>query len=317
LAESGPLVIATHDGSFHADDVFGVAIARTAFQYLRPRRTIQLLRTRDPALLTAAHIVLDVGGLHDGATRFDHHQAAGAGAREDGVPFAAAGLVWSRYGMAFLQDVLPEDTADVTRLAIWSRVDQDLIRHLDAADNGVTLGPQTGMSISDLIAQFNPTWLDTPHSAAMFQAAFDDATETAYNILVNACHMALAKEAAQTVVLAGARNGGPVLLLEQGGIPWQEAVIEHLPEVLLVVAPAGGEVNSWRVQTVPVGPGSFTSRLDLPAAWAGLEGEALSKATGVPGCAFAHRGRFVAGNATREGALRLATLALRPTPSAA
>jgi len=51
--------IATHNGSFHADDVFGVGVLMGVF----PSHT--LVRTRDQALIDAADYVVDVGGIWD------------------------------------------------------------------------------------------------------------------------------------------------------------------------------------------------------------------------------------------------------------
>ncbi|PWB52027.1 MAG: hypothetical protein C3F18_08625 [Nitrosomonadales bacterium] len=60
------------------------------------------------------------------------------------------------------------------------------------------------------------------------------------------------------------------------------------------------------------GPGrQLRNRKSLPAAWAGLDGEELDQSTGIHGCVFCHRGRFVAGHGTKEGALEMARLALR------
>ena len=68
--------IATHSGTFHADDVFGVGVLMGVF----PSHT--LLRTRDKALIATADFVVDVGGTWDAATgRFDHHQRGFEGAR--------------------------------------------------------------------------------------------------------------------------------------------------------------------------------------------------------------------------------------------
>lgn len=63
-----------------------------------------------------------------------------------------------------------------------------------------------------------------------------------------------------------------------------------------------------------VEPGSYARRRDLPAAWAGLEGEALAAVTGVPDAVFCHRARFMAVAGSRVGALRMAELALEPEP---
>jgi len=81
------ITIATHDGNFHADDVFSIAALKAVFP------TFTLIRTRDLTLIAKADIVIDVGGEHNEDTgRFDHHQRGGAGARENGIPFSSFGL---------------------------------------------------------------------------------------------------------------------------------------------------------------------------------------------------------------------------------
>ena len=98
--------IATHSGTFHADDVFGVGVLMGVF----PSHT--LIRTRKQALIDGADYVVDVGGTWDAATgRFDHHQRGFEGARPvhevdgttvPGVGYASAGLVWSAFGDAYV-----------------------------------------------------------------------------------------------------------------------------------------------------------------------------------------------------------------------
>ena len=98
--------IATHSGTFHADDVFGVGVLMGVF----PSHT--LIRTRKQALIDTANYVVDVGGIWDAASgRFDHHQRGFEGARPahevdgtivPGVGYASAGLVWSAFGPAYV-----------------------------------------------------------------------------------------------------------------------------------------------------------------------------------------------------------------------
>lgn len=57
-------------------------------------------------------------------------------------------------------------------------------------------------------------------------------------------------------------------------------------------------------------PGSFESRLALPAAWRGLRDEQLSEAAQIPGCIFVHASGFIGGNKTYDGALAMARKAL-------
>lgn len=303
----GPLIVATHDGSFHADDAFGVAIVKRYISLTSPDRPVTIVRTRDLALLSGADVVIDVGGVFDDKTRFDHHQSEGAGARPDGVPFAASGLAWQHYGREILRLSLLPDAADGVVESAFRRVDKSLIRYLDADDNGVSLGQTLGLRVSDLISHLNPTWLED-RSPPTLAAKFEAAVALAGMILDNLSKVAASRVLAKDIVRTAARAAGPVLRLDFAGIPWHEAVITEFPHILFVVYPATD--GGWRVQVVPRELGSFTPRKPLPSNWAGLNGDELSKITGVAGCVFAHRGRFLAGNLTLEGAEALADLAL-------
>ena len=85
--------VATHSGSFHADEVFALA----ALTLLDP--AVEIVRTRDADALAAADLRVDVGFRDDPATGdFDHHQKGGAGERPNGVRYASFGLVWREFG---------------------------------------------------------------------------------------------------------------------------------------------------------------------------------------------------------------------------
>ena len=88
------ITIATHNGNFHADDVFSIAALKNIFP------AFNLVRTRDLEVIGKADVVIDVGGIYDPETgRFDHHQRGGAGERENGIPYSSFGLVWKKYGL--------------------------------------------------------------------------------------------------------------------------------------------------------------------------------------------------------------------------
>jgi uncharacterized UPF0160 family protein len=72
--------VATHDGSFHADEVFAIA----ALQLLG--EPVEVVRTRDRGSQAAADLRVDVGFRHDPeAGDFDHHQRDFDGVRPNGV----------------------------------------------------------------------------------------------------------------------------------------------------------------------------------------------------------------------------------------
>ncbi len=159
--------IATHNGSFHADDVYGVGVLMGVF----PSHT--LVRTRNQAQIESADFAVDVGGLWDKATgRFDHHQRGFAGARPvrmvdglevPGVGYASAGLVWAVYGDAYVNAVAKGlgVTMDAQALAETSRsIDASLVQYLDIVDTGQGDVAPGIFGLSALVAQLNTNWME-------------------------------------------------------------------------------------------------------------------------------------------------------------
>ncbi|MBS4096469.1 MAG: MYG1 family protein [Sulfuricella sp.] len=297
LLQRPGVVAATHSGSFHADDVFAAAALRLA----NPEVTI--LRTRDQEQLDNADVLFDVGRSFDAATcRFDHHQREYREARENGLPYSSFGLIWRELGAPLCGSP-----------AAAARVDRWLVQGVDALDCGIAPSNENAtfsvMSISSALGGFNPGWQDDT-SAPSRQAAFEDAVNVAKAVLQNAIRSANALEKACAVVAQGVLLEVGRLLVLDIDVPWKEVVLgsPEYERILFVVSP--DSQAKWHVNTVPLAPGSFDNRKPLPAAWAGLEGADLDAATGLPGGIFCHRGRFVAGHQTKEGALEMARLAL-------
>ena len=85
---SKKVIIVTHDGMFHSDDVFAVAALLSLLDATPAIATV--VRTRDEDLMRKADFVVDVGGVYDSEkNRFDHHQEGGAGKRLNGISYAA------------------------------------------------------------------------------------------------------------------------------------------------------------------------------------------------------------------------------------
>lgn len=281
------MMIATHDGVFHADDVFGGAIVRLEF----PDQAIT--RTRNADLLATAVLCFDVG-----SGDYDHHQRGGNGVRPNGVPYASADLLWRDYGARIC-----DGSADVA-----AEVDRQLIQSVDAHDNGFPIAAPTGEAIqctvSHIISNFNPNW-DEPQN---YDQRYFEAVAFAATVLDRAISRAKGVVLARSVVGQAVADAiDPRVVVLPYFVPWQEALVEASTDALLCVYPTAG---SWRVQVVPVVPGQPGARLPLPESWAGLDGDALIALTGVPDATFAHRQRFIAGAQSRNGALALAHLAL-------
>jgi uncharacterized UPF0160 family protein len=302
-----PTLIATHNGSFHADDIFGVAV----LLLLHPQA--ELIRTRDMERIAQADFAVDVGGEWDAARgRFDHHQRGFAGARGTGVVYASAGLVWRAHGAALVEQTFGLNDPALAQ-SVADTLDHELVQHLDRADTGVDHGAPGLFGLSALMAQFNTTWDsrgDAAEDEARSLAQFRQAVAVMTTLLQAALNQCRAKyQGAALVRAATPLFDGRVLLMPRGGLPWREVISQEMPEVLFVVYP-DSSARQYQVHVVTVQPHSFQARKDLPRAWAGLRLAELAAVTGVADAVFCHNGRFIAGAGSLEGAQRLAELAL-------
>lgn len=288
-----PRTIVTHDGKFHADDVFAVAVL------LLFEKGAGVARTRDREKIAAADFVVDVGEVYDvKRNRFDHHQKEGAGARKNQIPYAAFGLVWKHVG---------EQIAGGREVA--EMVDRTLVQPLDAYDNGVALFSETSFCVypyelSDAIRALVPSWREDQGET---EKRFREAVSVAQKIILREIEVAQAElEGAQKVQGAYREAEDKRLVILNADLPWKET-LARFPEPIFVVHPEGAV---WYLECVRDDPNSFTNRKDLPESWAGLRDEELANTTGVPDAIFCHRNRFMAVAKSREGAVALAKLAL-------
>lgn len=298
-----PLRVATHSGSFHADEVFALATLRMA---LGP---LEIVRTRSPEKLASCALRVDVGRRYDPQTGdFDHHQGE-VGERENGIRFASFGLVWKQHGEALGGS--PE---------VAAAVDARVVAPIDAGDNGQELFEPliegaVPYAVSGVIAAMNPPW-DAEDGAAAERVAFDEAVDLAEGIIRRELEASQGRARA-TELVRGAlgRAEDPRILELDRGMPWRGVVLGEAPEVLFVVSPRSR--GDWSLQAVPAGEHGFANRRSLPEPWAGLEGEPLQAVTGVEDAVFCHVARFMAVAGSRDGVLALARQALEGAPAPA
>ncbi|MFT5458962.1 MAG: uncharacterized UPF0160 family protein [Myxococcota bacterium] len=267
------VLVATHSGPFHADDVMAVALVRVFHD-----ADAEVIRTRDSGRIAAADIVVDVGGIYDPpAGRFDHHQAAYTG------PLSAAGMV-----LRWLTD---EGRIDP---GLSAELSAGAMEYLDDVDNG-RRPPDAAVPCFPRIVEA----LNQPaESEDEFDRAFYGAVGFAAAWLhgVAAGHRrVLAAGAEVRAAMAAAEAAGSNLLEFERYIKWKEPYFdaggeEHRTELVLFP----GTDGSWRVVCIPPERGSFAQKRSLPEPWAGLTGDTLAAKTGVPGSVFCHKNRFIA-----------------------
>ncbi|MEG3758500.1 MYG1 family protein [Pseudoalteromonas carrageenovora] len=284
------ITVVTHSGNFHADDVFSIAVLK----HVLP--SFKMVRTRDKALIESADIVVDVGGEYNPDTgRFDHHQRGGAGERENGTPYSSFGLIWKKYGLALCDN----------NQAVADRVDSGLVSNIDAIDCGYVKGVVEGITLSQTLSMFNPTWEEEGN----FDECFNEAVDFAARLLTRFIASAHGSVNAKAIVAKAIENAedARVIVLEKY-TPWKKTVHILSSDALFMVYPSHS--GQWILQTVPVEPGSFEDRKSLPKAWAGLSDEEFQAETGLDDAVFCHNGLFIAGTKSFESTMKLAEVAL-------
>ncbi len=291
------MLIATHDGSFHADEVFAIAALGLLGE------PVEVVRTRDRDAVAQADLRVDVGFRDDAASGdFDHHQRDFDAARANGVRYASFGLVWRAFGARVCAG--DEEVA--------AAVDESLVQSVDANDTGQRLAEPLidgvrPMTVNGIIGGFNPRW-DEVVTAEQERERFDAAVALARDILRREVASAASGRRSERIVReAIAAAADPRVVELPVNAPWKQALVPAAPDTLFVIYP---KRQGFGLEAVPRELGSYEHRRDLPAAWGGLENDDLVAATGVKDALFCHAKRFLAVARSHEGITQLAELAL-------
>lgn len=267
----------THSGKFHADDVFSAAL----LLYLNPEITI-----------TRGNVVPDdyQGLVFDiGRGQYDHHQKDSR-VRENGVPYAAFGLLWEALGAEILGEELAE------------KFDESFVQPLDNNDN-------TGEKneLATLIGNFNPGW----DSKGSNDQAFFQAVSVAGMILENKFERYRGNERADKRVEEVLEEHQKAL--KTGDTPAENTNILVLPEfipcqkrlsetsIAFVIFPSNRGGYCIQPQKKEY---SMNYKCSFPSQWLGLEGDELIATTGLESAIFCHKGGFLMTCGTLEDSLR-------------
>lgn len=295
-------ILVTHDGGFHADDVFACAILQIHLDNLGQK--YEVIRTRDEETIEGADYVFDVGGIYDPAkNRFDHHQKGRAGARENGIMYAASGLVWKHFG------------EKISGNSVISEIlDKKIFQPLDAADNGQDLSKSLiddiyPYAVPAIVGVFNLSWKEEGKSS---DKPFLSLVKLAKELLKREIEqMSAAFESEKDIKekYAAATDKRIIVLDKPYSRPEVLRVLTAFPEPIYFVYPkSSGE--AWKTEAVRVSLEGFESRKPFPEAWRGLRDQDFQKASGVTDAIFAHDGRFYCVAKSLDGATELAQKAL-------
>lgn len=265
----------THGGIFHADDVFATALLKILNPDIQVTRGNQIPEN-------FKGIIYDIGG-----GEFDHHQKEKR-IRENGVPYAAFGLLWEKYG----EEIVGKEAAE--------KFDVEFVQPLDWSDN-------TGESntLALIISDRNTTWKEKEKDPTV---EFEKAVEFAKEILENRFRQIQAKQEACEIVRQEAVKCQNQILYLENAMPWKEA-IKGLDILYVIFASQRG---GYCIQAVPKEEENSGKLLKkpFPSKWCGASQEELRNITGIVTFRFCHTSGFLSTADTLEDAKKIAELAI-------
>jgi uncharacterized UPF0160 family protein len=293
------ILLVTHSGTFHPDEVF--ACATITLWAEKHNIKIRIMRSREQGEIGRADIVVDVGGQYNPETkRFDHHQIDKNLTRDNGVDFASFGLVWKSFGMELCSSK-----------KIFDIVDRELVVPIDLEDNGIQMSQNNKgyreYGINRAIINFNSTYLEENTEDKSFNQALLFAKE----IIVRELAVLEAREYGfiKTNEQIEKQKNSEILVLEDK-FYWEESVAKE-GNIKFVVYP-GKKRDEWCAQSARDNPSNYQSvRALFPKEWMGLKDAQLVGVSGIDGLVFCHKGRhFLVGN-SRGSVLSAINIALQ------
>jgi len=294
-------VCITHNGTFHADDLFA-----TATLSILNNGNIKIIRTRDPEVIKTGYYIYDVGGENDPENnKFDHHQKGGGGVRENGIPYASFGLVWKKYGEQICKN---KEVAEY--------IDKKIVQPIDARDEGFDIIiPKVKdiypYGVESIFLSVTPTWKEKNNN---INKIFKKQVEKVIDLLkreikiakddidgINSLMCSYNESEDKRIVVT--ENDFPRYLLQN--------TLSKLPEPIYLVYP-GIKNNSWKVEAIRKSPETMESRKLFPEEWRGFTNgdEKLKEITGVSDIIFCHQNGFYLNTGLKESAIKLAQKAL-------
>lgn len=276
----------THGGKFHADDVFSAALLKIINPQIKIARAFDVPENFDG-------IVFDIG-----RGKFDHHQE-NAEVRENGVPYAAFGLLWRELAESVLsKGCEPEEAAKEAQ-----RFDERFIQPIDDDDN-----TGSGNQLAGVIGAFNPTW-DSERSP---DDCFAEAVEFAKGILIRRFEGIFSVQRAKKLVEAALAEAKDNIVILPRFAPWKMVLIPSDAQFVVYPSQRGG----YNAQVIPADFDTDEVKCNFPEEWAGKEQEELQKISGIKTLTFCHKGRFLISTVTLDDAIQACKYAMQISQSA-
>ena len=241
-------------------------------------------------------IVFDIG-----RGRYDHHQRDSR-VRENGVPYAAFGLLWEELGGEILGGTLAQ------------RFDEEFVQPLDNNDN-------TGEKneLATLIGNFNPVWDETEAADGVTEEERDRGLSVGFlrgraggrdvsskiSSHVIAQMRARMRKSIRYLPCRRHRVGMRVFWCCRNLFRVRRRLKET--DIAFVIFPSNRGGYCIQPQKKP---DSMNYKCSFPKQWLGLENEELQAATGLASAGFCHKGGFLMTVGDEADAIRACEISL-------
>jgi uncharacterized UPF0160 family protein len=310
--------IITHNGDFHADDVFAVATTEIYLekQGLVLGKDFEIVRTgrdQDFSWVSEEDIIMDVGFIYsEEKNKFDHHQASFQKFHKiQNIPYASFGLVWDKFGLEICNN--NEDA--------FSEIERKLVLQIDGVDNGVATSQGKYENIPpftwDLLVRSFYTsiedeeFLDKFKLEEKFLEGFLKIKNIAKEFLLGMIQrengiskkkielLEFLKDEKNTLIINTKNHNNVKILIIPKKWSWKYAYL--LPEnhnFHFVIYP--DIKNDFRIHGLRKSFNDMAPRIMPPTEWLGKKEKDLEEISGINSFTFCHKGGFLMSGKSKE-----------------
>ena len=275
-------IAVTHNGLFHADDIFAAALLKLAFG-----DKIIFKRSRDEVEFEKADIVFDVGKKYDEVKYFDHHQ-------DDYRLIEPTGLKHS--ALTLLAKKLIRDKE------VLIEFNRRIGYPIAARDNGQELANTISVfytTPSGWVQYFNMSWreqeeFNDPNDRYSY---FDMAVQTAM-LIIERVFICIIDELNVTDLVRAyadkAQYNGSIMVIDRY-LPFMNTIVKEYKEIKFVIYP-NINTGTFMLQSVPISlDDKFKNKVLLPKLWRGFKQESWDKPLydGLDGCIYVHNNGYI------------------------
>mgnify|MGYP001610445767 CR=1 FL=1 len=298
LPESKPtneIWIGTHNGTFHMDELFAIAIL---YLYCtRLGKKVRIFRTRDKEILAQMDYLVDVGGKYD-EKNFDHHQLEGAERRPNGTPLASVGLVWKKFGPL----LCPYDT-------MYRIIEKKMIEPIDLWDNGdfrktIADGSMKGLKNGKQYKLPNLYFIvESWRKSADTPEVMDQHFEFLVTFFSQTLEHEIKHLIKQEVERRGKKSSLIIVIREHDKVA---EAIQLNPHAWCVIYPRNKRQSSWLVRIIK----KPTQVSLFPQSWSRMSQSELAILIGTDDIISFQKGGYYASARSHQGAIRIAEFML-------